>query len=81
MPGLNHHHEAAHVAQSLLDTLAEPFLSWMVRSCFVTASIGISVAPQDGDNINDLLKNADLAMYRAKDEGRDRYRIYNEGDE
>ena len=77
LPGLSHHREAASMAQCLLDTLAEPFVA-DGRELFVTASIGISVAPQDGDNINDLLKNADLAMYRAKDEGRDRYRIYNE---
>jgi len=43
----------------------------------VTASIGISVYPEDGDDTSELLKNADLAMYRAKADGRNGYQFFN----
>jgi diguanylate cyclase (GGDEF)-like protein len=42
----------------------------------VTPSIGISVYPDDAENVEDLLKNADVAMYQAKDAGRDSVRFY-----
>ncbi len=42
----------------------------------ITSSIGISVYPDDADNVEDLLKNADVAMYQAKDAGRDSVRFY-----
>jgi diguanylate cyclase (GGDEF)-like protein/PAS domain S-box-containing protein len=43
---------------------------------FVSASIGISVAPDDGDESGTLLKHADAAMYRAKDQGRNTFQLY-----
>jgi EAL domain-containing protein (putative c-di-GMP-specific phosphodiesterase class I) len=43
---------------------------------FVSASIGITVYPRDADAVDELLKNADIAMYRAKQEGRDGFRFY-----
>lgn len=46
------------------------------RQIFVTTSIGISVYPDDGDNIQRLLKNADMAMYRAKERGRNMFEFY-----
>lgn len=46
------------------------------RQLFVTTSIGISVYPDDGDNIQRLLKNADMAMYRAKERGRNMFEFY-----
>jgi diguanylate cyclase (GGDEF)-like protein len=42
----------------------------------IGASIGIALAPQDGDSANELLKNADLALYRVKSEGRNGYRLF-----
>ena len=49
---------------------------WTAASCFVTASIGISLYPDDGEDAETLLKNADTAMYRAKEQGRDSYQLY-----
>ena len=42
----------------------------------ITASIGISMYPQDGDNAETLIKNADTAMYKAKEKGKNTYRLY-----
>ena len=45
----------------------------------IGVSIGISLSPQDGDNPDELLKNADLALYRAKADGRGTYRFFETG--
>ena len=43
---------------------------------FIGGSIGISIFPTDGDNKEDIVKRADMAMYQAKQQGRNRYRFY-----
>jgi diguanylate cyclase (GGDEF)-like protein len=48
----------------------------MERPYHLTASIGISIYPADGSGAEVLLKNADIAMYQAKDQGRGAYRFY-----
>jgi diguanylate cyclase (GGDEF)-like protein/PAS domain S-box-containing protein len=63
------------VARKVLDTVAEPFLL-RDGEHHVTASIGIAAYPQDGENAPDLLKNADIAMYRAKEQGKDNYQFH-----
>jgi diguanylate cyclase (GGDEF)-like protein/PAS domain S-box-containing protein len=68
---------AAKVAQQILDALSEPF-QLERQEVFVSASIGISIYPQDGRDSTALLKNADAAMYVAKNEGRNRYHFYAE---
>jgi diguanylate cyclase (GGDEF)-like protein len=57
---------AALVAQKILDAMARPF-DLGGNEAYVTASIGISVFPADGSEAETLLKNADMAMYRAKE--------------
>jgi diguanylate cyclase (GGDEF)-like protein/PAS domain S-box-containing protein len=64
--------DAAIVAQKILDALAPPF-DLGGHETYVTASIGISVFPADGDDAQTLLKNADMAMYRAKELTRNAY--------
>gem|GEM_PF-1676257 len=68
---------AATAAQEVLDKLSEPF-ELEGRDVFVSASIGISLYPQDGRDVPALLKNADTAMYMAKGGGRNAYHFYSE---
>ena len=67
--------DAAAVAQKILDNLALPF-SIAGRELFVTVSIGITVLPNDGNSVDALLKNADIAMYRAKEFGRNNFQFF-----
>lgn len=65
------------LAQKLLDTLATPF-KFNKQELFVTASIGVSIFPNDGEDSDTLLRNADVAMYRAKDLGKNNYQFYSD---
>lgn len=70
---------AANVAQKILDTLTQVF--WVDdHELYVSASIGISIFPDDGDDIETLFKNADSAMYNAKAGGRNTYRFFSAAD-
>ncbi|MET3382523.1 bifunctional diguanylate cyclase/phosphodiesterase [Variovorax paradoxus] len=66
---------AAVVAERVLERCAEPFVI-EGRELQVTASVGVSVYPENGGDAETLLKNADTAMYRAKEKGRNTYRFY-----
>jgi diguanylate cyclase (GGDEF)-like protein len=63
------------ISQKLIAALAAPFMI-SGRDYRITASIGVSFHPADGDNPETLLKNADSAMYRAKELGRNAYQFY-----
>lgn len=65
------------IAESLIRSLAQPF-HIEERELFIGASIGMVVFPNDGENIDDLLKSADIAMYRAKSAGRNCAKRYDE---
>jgi diguanylate cyclase (GGDEF)-like protein/PAS domain S-box-containing protein len=67
--------EAALIAQRLLDALLNP-MQIDGHQLYISASIGISFYPQDGKDANTLLKHADTAMYRAKEEGRDKFKFF-----
>lgn len=75
IPRIDHIEDAAKIAQKILETLKIPF-TLGDRELFVTTSIGISVFPSDGSDPETLVRNADTAMYRAKDQGRDTYQLY-----
>ncbi|HTD74855.1 MAG TPA: EAL domain-containing protein [Steroidobacteraceae bacterium] len=62
-------------AQRLIEELGAPYLRGK-KDCHVTASIGISTFPADGSDSQTLLKAADVAMYRAKETGRNNYQFY-----
>ncbi len=63
------------VARNVLSTVIKP-VSIMGQECRVTASIGISTYPTDGLDGQSLMKNADIAMYYAKEEGKNNYQLY-----
>ena len=63
------------VAQKVIEMLAPPF-EIDGQSLYITASIGVSLYPNDGEDSTTLLKNADIAMYRAKDLGKNTYQFY-----
>jgi diguanylate cyclase (GGDEF)-like protein/PAS domain S-box-containing protein len=67
--------DAAKIAQKVLDTVAQP-LQIDGTELFLTTSIGIALFPSDGDTAEALLANADHAMYRAKDAGRNSYQMF-----
>jgi diguanylate cyclase (GGDEF)-like protein/PAS domain S-box-containing protein len=67
--------DASVVAMRILKELARPF-TLAGHEVFVTASIGIALYPLDGTDTENLLKNADVAMYHAKNEGRNNYQFY-----
>ena len=62
--------EVGVVIRDLLETLEKPFILDKGDEVFVEASIGVSIYPDDGVDTNVLLQNADMAMYRSKDRGR-----------
>ncbi|MDP2244391.1 EAL domain-containing protein [Pseudomonas sp.] len=66
---------AIHVAEQILASLAQPFVL-EGREFFVTASIGIALSPQDGNELSQLMKNADTAMYHAKERGKNNFQFY-----
>jgi diguanylate cyclase (GGDEF)-like protein/PAS domain S-box-containing protein len=67
--------QVAEVAKKLLDTVARPF-ALQGREFQVTASLGISIYPDDGKDADTLIKNADMAMYLVKQQGKNSYRFY-----
>ncbi|BDW97594.1 MULTISPECIES: EAL domain-containing protein [Thalassospira] len=63
------------LAQRIIDELCQPFDCRGIR-LHSTASVGITLFPEDGENPEQLVKNADMAMYAAKAEGRNNYRFF-----
>ena len=70
-------HDLAKVAMRILSEIASPF-TLEGFEVFITASIGITLYPSNGDNVDTLMKNADTAMYHAKDKGKNNYQFYNQ---
>lgn len=68
-------HGAALTAQKLIEAMAEPHLIGIHR-LHVTLSIGISLYPDDGKDIESVIRNADTAMYHAKKKGRNNYQVF-----
>ncbi len=75
LPDLEHAQDAGAVARKLLAAVTEP-CELDGHQLTVTCSIGIAVYPADGDSGSILLRNADAAMCRAKDDGRNAYQFY-----
>ena len=67
--------DADRLARCLVDAISAPF-DLDGRQVYLGVSIGVAVCPNDGRSVDALLKNADMAMYRAKAEGRSTYRFF-----
>ncbi|MFW2373581.1 MAG: putative bifunctional diguanylate cyclase/phosphodiesterase [Gammaproteobacteria bacterium] len=70
-----HERDASRVSQRILEKVSEPFLL-DTHKIHISASIGISHFPGDGDDAEVLLNNADIAMYQAKHKGKNNYQFY-----
>ena len=75
MESLKEGQDASRLAEKLLDILAKP-INIQDHTLYLSCSIGISLYPGDGESAEDLLKYADAAMYRAKEEGRGDFQFY-----
>jgi diguanylate cyclase (GGDEF)-like protein/PAS domain S-box-containing protein len=76
LPRLSTSEDAAPIAAKILEAVRYPF-HIEGREFFITTSIGISLFPEDGGDAEALIKNADTAMYQAKEQGRDNYQLFN----
>lgn len=75
LPRITDLEDATSVAERIIETLASPFFLQGFEF-FLTVSIGISLFPDDGENLETLIKHADTAMYHAKENGRNNYQLY-----
>ena len=75
VPGIRNIDEATQVAQKIIDALAASF-PLEGRTLHITPSIGICVYPDDGDDVETLMRHADAAMYHAKASGRNNYQFF-----
>ncbi|QFY89822.1 EAL domain-containing protein [Magnetovirga frankeli] len=76
--GIHNAQAAAIVARKVLEVIKPPFLV-QGHQAFLGASIGISIYPKHSESAEDLVRMADAAMYRAKEEGKNTFRYYTEG--
>ncbi|MBN2516072.1 MAG: diguanylate cyclase [Deltaproteobacteria bacterium] len=65
------------IAQKIVEVFREPFMFYG-QELHITTSVGVAIYPHDGEDIDTLLKNADIAMYRAKEGGRNSYNLYSQ---
>ena len=75
LPNIHDIQDATAIAQRILESLREEF-DLAGHRLHISISIGIAAYPQDGEDTETLLKNADTALYRAKATGRNRYHLY-----
>jgi diguanylate cyclase (GGDEF)-like protein/PAS domain S-box-containing protein len=75
LPGLSDPKRIGTLADTIINALGKPFML-NETTAYVSASIGITLYPQDADNLTSLLKNADQAMYVAKGRGRNQYSYF-----
>ncbi len=75
LPNLTSSNEVSGLADRLVETIQKPF-EIDTESLSIGLSVGIAIAPTDGTKPDQILRNADLALYRAKEEGRGTYRFF-----
>lgn len=67
--------KVSETAEKIIFMLASPFII-KGRQMFISTSIGISIYPKDGENVEALIQNSDIAMYNAKENGKNNYQYY-----
>lgn len=75
LPEVATEHDAERVAARILEAMRQP-IQVAGQECFVTASVGVALFPRDGENVLDLMRNSDVAMYSAKAAGRNATAVY-----
>ncbi len=75
LPELGSEHDITSVTQKIIGACVQPF-NIGSEEIYLTCSVGVSVYPYDGDGFDVLMKNAEAAMYHAKDQGRNNYQFY-----
>jgi diguanylate cyclase (GGDEF)-like protein/PAS domain S-box-containing protein len=75
LPQIDHEKYAAAIAQKIIGAFHRPFIV-DAHEIIITTSIGVVIAPDDGEDADKLVKSADIAMYYAKGLGRDNYQLY-----
>jgi len=78
LPKVANIEDAIKVAQKILGAFRKPFVL-NDHKLRITTSVGIAVYPEDGENSEAMLRNADIAMYWVKEQGRDNYAAYSTG--
>jgi diguanylate cyclase (GGDEF)-like protein len=77
LPEINEGSQAAPIADKILAAVSKPF-TLAGQEFRVTVSIGVSIFPADGEDEETLMKNADVAMYHAKEQGKNNFQFYSE---
>lgn len=75
LPQVRDEEDTIKLAQRILEVLKQPF-QIKEHQLYIKISLGIAIYPRDGHDAETLLKNADAALYRAKEKGRNRYQFY-----
>ncbi|WP_296447500.1 EAL domain-containing protein [Rhodoferax sp. UBA5149] len=75
LPELNDRHDAVLIAEKFLECLRLPF-QLAGQSVHISASIGIAIYPGDGESIDELIRNSDIAMYHTKAEGKNGHSFF-----
>lgn len=78
LPYIEHAEDAVLSANKVLETLSLPH-QIQLHNLHITASIGISIFPNDGQDAESLIKSADIAMYSAKENGRNNFKFFEQG--
>lgn len=78
LPGLVRQEDARMIGAKLMNALAQPYALVDELDLYTSASVGVAIAPDDGDSAEDLLRCAEIAMYEAKNSGRGVLSVFNE---
>lgn len=77
LPNISNRNDVVKVCKKIIDTFKNP-IELGEKNIYTSASMGISVFPEDGNDIDVLLKNADTAMYKSKTKGKNKYSFFDE---